>query len=82
MTLLCYPAKMVNTGSSLPTILLIVNIFLVELDQSYLHEGYVNEAQSTSCLVPEIFTQCSEQSLIDYVLNFRTHKKNPYFLFD
>ena len=74
MTLLCYPAKMFNTGSSLPTIPLIVNI-LVELDQSksYLHEGYVNEVQSTSCLVTEIFTQCSEQSLIDYVLNFRTH---------
>lgn len=60
---------------------LIVNIFLVELDQSksYLHEGYVNEVQSTSCLATEIFTQCSEQSLIDYVLNFRTHTQKSIF---
>ena len=61
-------------------LLLIVNI-LVELDQSrsYLDEGYVNEVQSTSCLVTEIFTQCSEQNLIDYLLNFRTHKKIHIF---
>ena len=45
MTLLYYPAKMSNTGSSLQIVLLTINIFCVELGQSktYCVEGCMNE---------------------------------------
>lgn len=81
MILLYYQAKISYTGSVLQIGLLIINTFWMESAQSksYLSEGMLMKVSSFP-LVTKIFTQCSEQSLINCLLTFRMHTESIFSL--